>query len=158
MGVLGAAVATVIGQILAMLFSLYVVFRKSHAVHITLKQFRFIGRTVRDIYAVGVPSIIMQSISSVLLVGLNAILIAFSEAAVSVLGVYYKLQSFVFMPVFGLTHGVMPIMGYNYGARKRDRLLSALKIGSVIAFGHHGGGYNSILGDSGTAAAHLQCL
>lgn len=135
MGVLGAAVATVIGQILAMLFSLYVVFRKSHAVHITLKRFRFNGRTVRDIYAVGVPSIIMQSISSVLLVGLNAILIAFSEAAVSVLGVYYKLQSFVFMPVFGLTHGVMPIMGYNYGARKRDRLLSALKIGSVIAFG-----------------------
>lgn len=131
--VFGAALATVIGQIFAMTLSLYVLFKKSHAVHITFKNFKFNFKTIKDIYAVGLPSMIMQSIASVLVVGLNSILIAFSDAAVSVLGVYYKLQSFIFMPVFGLTQGVMPIMGYNYGAKNKQRLLSALKIGSVFA-------------------------
>lgn len=135
MGILGAAVATVTGQILAMCYSLYVMFRKSHAVHVTFKGFRFHGTTIRDIYSVGIPSMIMQSISSFLVMGLNQILSAFSETAISVLGVYYKLQSFVFMPVFGLTHGLMPIMGYNYGARKKARLLSCLRIGLCIACG-----------------------
>lgn len=133
MGVFGAALATVIGQILAMLLSLYVILKKSHLVHVTFKKFKFNFKIVKDIYAVGLPSMIMQSIGSVLVVGLNSILIAFSEAAVSVLGVYYKLQSFVFMPVFGLTQGVMPIMGYNYGAKNKERLLSALKIGIILA-------------------------
>lgn len=134
MGVAGAAAATVTGQILSMLFALYISFFRSHRVHITLRGFRFCGRTVRDIYAVGIPSIIMQSIMSVLTVGLNKILIDFGKAAVNVLGIYYKLQSFVFMPVFGLTHGVLPIMGYNYGAQKRSRLMQALFYGSAIAF------------------------
>lgn len=133
MGVFGAALATVIGQIFAMLLSLYVILKKSHLVHVTFKKFKFNFKIVKDIYAVGLPSMIMQSIGSVLVVGLNSILIAFSEAAVSVLGVYYKLQSFVFMPVFGLTQGVMPIMGYNYGAKNKERLLSALKIGIILA-------------------------
>lgn len=133
MGVAGAAVATVLGQIASMVFALIVIFKKDHAVEIKLKGFRLNGRIVKDIYAVGFPSIIMQSIGSVLIIGLNAILVTFSETAVAVLGVYYKLQSFVFMPVFGLTHGVMPIMGYNYGARKKHRLLSSLKIGCIIA-------------------------
>ncbi len=131
--VFGAALATVIGQILAMSLSLYVIFKKSHKVHVTFKKFKINFKTIKDIYAVGLPSMIMQSIASVLIVGLNSILIAFSEAAVSVLGVYYKLQSFVFMPVFGLTQGVMPIMGYNFGAKNKHRLLSALKIGTVLA-------------------------
>lgn len=131
--VFGAALATVIGQILAMSLSLYVIFKRSHKVHVTFKKFKFNFKTIKDIYAVGLPSMIMQSIASVLIVGLNSILIAFSDAAVSVLGVYYKLQSFVFMPVFGLTQGVMPIMGYNFGAKNKHRLLSALKIGSVLA-------------------------
>lgn len=133
LGVFGAALATVIGQIFAMLLSLYVLLKKSHGVHVTLKKFKLNFKTIKDIYAVGLPSMIMQSIASVLIVGLNSILIAFSDAAVSVLGVYYKLQSFVFMPVFGLTQGVMPVMGYNYGAKNKHRLLSALKIGSILA-------------------------
>lgn len=133
LGVAGAAIATVIGQILSMLYSIYVALTKSHEVHIKIKGFKFNSQTVKNIYAVGFPSIIMQSIGSLLVVGLNAILITFSEAAVSVLGVYYKLQSFVFMPVFGLTHGVLPIIGYNFGARNKDRMMSALKIGCLIA-------------------------
>ena len=133
LGISGAAIATVIGQIVAMLLSLYVVFKKSHAVHITFKGFRLNLKTIKNIYAVGFPSMVMQSIGSVLIVCLNSILIAFSDAAVSVLGIYYKLQSFVFMPVFGLTQGIMPILGYNYGAKNKHRLISALKIGSVIA-------------------------
>lgn len=133
LGVLGASIATVTGQIFAMLLSLYVVFKKSHAVHITFKGFKLSSKTIKNIYAVGFPSMVMQSIGSVLIVGLNSILITFSDAAVSVLGIYYKLQSFIFMPVFGLTQGVMPIMGYNFGAKNKHRLLSALKIGSVIA-------------------------
>ncbi len=133
MGVGGAALATVIGQIFAMLFSIYIAFAKSHQVHISLKHFKLRMKTVKDIYAVGFPAIIMQAIGSVLIVGLNKILIGFSEAAVAVLGVYYKLQSFIFMPVFGLTQGVMPIMGYNYGARNKKRLMQALKYGCIIA-------------------------
>ncbi len=133
LGVSGAAIATVIGQIFAMLLSLYIVFKKSHDVHITFKGFKLNFKTIKNIYAVGFPSMVMQSIGSVLIVGLNSILITFSDAAVSVLGIYYKLQSFIFMPVFGLTQGVMPIMGYNYGAKNKHRLLSALKIGSIIA-------------------------
>ena len=132
MGVAGAAVATVAGQILAMVFSVYVAFRKNHAVTIQIKGFRPQKAVIQEIYAVGLPSIVMQSIGSVLVMGLNAILITFSEIAVSVLGVYYKLQSFVFMPVFGLNQGLMPIMGFN-SARHKKRLLDALKIGVLIA-------------------------
>ena len=133
MGVAGAAVATVAGQILAMVVACLVIFFKKHEVKISFRGFRMNGNTVRNIYAVGFPAIIMQSIGSVMVMGMNAILIAFTETAVAFFGVYFKLQSFVFMPVFGLTQGVMPIMGYNYGARNKARLLSALKIGSVIA-------------------------
>jgi len=133
LGVKGAAIATVIGQIFALIFSIIVVVTKKHSVKISLKGFRFNGRTIKEIYTVGLPSIIMQSIGSLLVGSLNAILATFSEAAVSVLGVYYKLQSFVFMPVFGLTQGVMPIMGYNFGARNKKRLLDALKFGCIIA-------------------------
>lgn len=134
-GVAGAAIATVIGQILAMLFALYVVFFKKHKVHISFQNFKFHGRTVKDIYAVGFPSMLMQSIGSVLIAIMNLILGTFTETAVAVYGIYFKLQSFVFMPVFGLTHGILPIMGYNYGAGNKKRLLDALKIGSFIALG-----------------------
>lgn len=133
LGVKGAAIATVISQFISMFFCLYVVLTKKHEIHITLKKFKFHGKTIKAIYKVGLPAIVMQSIMSALVGGLNAILIMFSESAVAVLGVYYKLQSFVFMPVFGLTQGVMPIMGYNYGARNKKRLISALKIGVMIA-------------------------
>ena len=133
LGVLGAAVATVIGQIIAMAYSLYVLLTKDHDIKISFYKFRFHLKTVKNIYAVGFPAIIMQAMGSVMLIALNAILILFSGTAVSVLGIYFKLQSFVFMPVFGLTQGVMPIMGYNFGAGNKKRLLDALKIGSVIA-------------------------
>lgn len=133
MGVAGAAAATVIGQIFAMIFAVYVIFAKDHAIKISFRGFKIDWQIVKSIYAVGFPSIVMQSIGSVMNVCMNAILISFTETAVAVFGVYFKLQSFIFMPVFGLTHGVMPIMGYNYGARNRARLMSALKIGAVIA-------------------------
>ncbi len=133
MGVTGAAVATVLGQILSMVYALWVMFTKKHIVSIRLRGFRPQGRIIRDIYTVGFPSIVMQSIGSVLTACMNMILIGFSETAVSVLGIYFKLQSFVFMPVFGLNQGVMPIMGYSYGARKKARLLEALKWGICIA-------------------------
>ncbi len=133
MGVAGAAAATVSAQIISMIFALTVIFVKKHQVRISLKGFRFDGKTVAEIYKVGVPSIIMQSISSLLNMALNGILITFSQTAVAVLGVYYKLQSFVFMPVFGLTHGLMPIMGFNFGAKNKKRLMDCLKIGLIIA-------------------------
>lgn len=133
MEVAGAAVATVIGQILAMLFSIYIFFFKKHAVQVHVRNFKPSLKIIKNIYAVGFPSIIMQSISSVLVVGLNAILMGFSEAAVSVHGIYYKMQSFVFMPVFGLNQGLMPIMGYNFGAKNKDRLHSAIRYGCIIA-------------------------
>ena len=128
MGVKGAAIATVGGQILSMFFAIYIIVRKEHAVQIHFKGFRFSGQIVKDIFAVGFPSIIMQSISSVMIMVLNNILIVFSQAAVAVLGVYFKLQSFIFMPVFGLNQGALPVMGYNYGARNRKRLMGAYKI------------------------------
>lgn len=133
MGVIGAAVATVFGQIMSMILSIVVMFVGEHKVTVSLRGFRFSGRIVRDIYAVGLPSILMQSISSILNGVMNQILISFNETAVAVYGIYFKVQSFIYMPVFGLTHGVMPIMGYNFGAAKRKRLLSALFWGSVIA-------------------------
>lgn len=134
MGVEGAAIATVTGQIFAMLLAILYVFFKKQEIKITFKGFKFHLKTIKDIYVVGLPSIVMQSIGSVLISCLNFILTSFGEIAVAVLGVYYKLQSFVFMPVFGLTHGAMPIMGYSYGAKYKKRLLSALKLSATIAF------------------------
>jgi len=133
MGVAGAAIATVIGQVTSMIFLIFIIVKKDHEVKINFKHFKFNWDTVKNIYSVGFPSIIMQSIGSVMVVGINAILIGFTETAVALFGVYFKLQSFVFMPVFGLMQGVMPIMGYNFGARKRERLLATIKIGSIAA-------------------------
>ncbi len=134
MGIEGAAIATVIGQIFAMILAVLYVFFKKQEVRISFKGFKIHLKTIKDIYVVGLPSIVMQSIGSVLISCLNFILTSFGEIAVAVLGVYYKLQSFVFMPVFGLTHGAMPIMGYSYGAKYKKRLLSALKLSALIAF------------------------
>lgn len=133
MGVAGAAIATVMGQIVSMFYAIYIAHKKDFHVKFSLKNFKFRAKTIKDIYIVGIPSIVMQSIASVLITLLNKILIVLTPTAVTVLGVYYKLQSFVFMPVFGLTQGVMPIMGYNYGARNRKRLVDAVKKGTVIA-------------------------
>lgn len=135
MGVAGAAIATVAGQIFGMIFGVVVLLVKKHDVTIRLRGFRPDWKIIKNIYAVGFPSIIMQSIGSLMNVMMNMILISFTETAVAVFGVYFKLQSFVFMPVFGLTHGVLPIIGYNFGARNKDRLLRAYKYGCLIAMG-----------------------
>jgi len=133
MGVTGAAVATVAGQIISMLVAVVVVATREHAVRITFRGFKLDFRTIRDIYAVGLPGIVMQSIGSVMTMALNGILSSFSTAAYTVFGLYFKLQSFVFMPVFGLNQGLLPIMGYNYGAKDKKRLLSAFYTGCAIA-------------------------
>lgn len=133
MGVAGAAIATVGGQILSMIACVLILFFGKHAVSIRLRGFKFHAKTIRDIYIVGVPSIVMSAIGTVMTMAMNGILAAFSAAAVNVFGVYFKLQSFVFMPVYGLTQGLMPIMGYNFGARNKHRVTSALKNGVMIA-------------------------
>ena len=135
LGVAGAAIATVIGQCVCFLVANLFMRKLDLPVKVKYGRFAISGRTIKDIYQVGLPSMVMQSIGSVMTICLNAIVIAFSEAAVAVLGVYFKLQSFVFMPVFGMNHGLMPIMGYNYGARSRGRLMKAYKLGILIALG-----------------------
>ncbi len=132
MGVTGAAIATVGGQILSMVLAIVVVARHP-SIKIPFKGFRFHGSVVKNIYAVGIPAIVMQAISTVMNMAINAILAAFSTAAYTVFGLYFKLRSFVFMPVLGLNQGLMPIMGYNYGAKKNKRLLRAFYQGCGIA-------------------------
>ena len=133
--VAGAAIATVIGQMCGMLVGAVVIFKGEHLVSIQVKGFKFNWDIVADIYKVGLPSIVMQSIASVMIIFYNMILVVYSTT-VAVLGVYFKIQSFVFMPVFGLNQGAMPIMGYNYGAAKKDRLMltykEALKIALIV--------------------------
>ena len=133
MGVAGAAIATVMGQILAMVVAALVVTFGKHDVHVSFRRFRLSWRTIKDIYVVGFPSIVMQSIGTVMTMALNGILSGFSTAAYTVFGIYFKLQSFVFMPVFGLNQGLLPILGYNYGARNRKRMMTAFRDGCAIA-------------------------
>lgn len=133
MGVNGAAAATVVGQILAMVLGLLFNVLFNHDVRISFKGFRPNLRIIREIYKVGVPSIIMQSIATVMTIGMNKILIPFTETAVSVFGVYFKLQSFVFMPIFGLNNGMVPIIAYNYGAGRRDRVIKTMKLSVTYA-------------------------
>ena len=127
MGILGAAVATVIGQIIAMLLLLYFNIRKNSDVNLNMRRFRPDTAIIAEIYRVGLPSIIMQSISSVMTFGVNKILLLFSETAVSVFGIYFKLQSFIFMPVFGLNNAMVPIVAYNYGAARKDRIMKTIR-------------------------------
>ncbi len=133
MGVAGAAIATVIGQLCGMTVGAIITFRGDHLVTLTIRGFKVDWRIVADIYKVGLPSIVMQSIGSAMIIFYNKILVDFSTTAVAVLGVYFKIQSFVFMPVFGLNQGAMPIIGYNYGARDRERLMEAYKEALKVA-------------------------
>lgn len=128
MGVAGAAIATVIGQIGGMVLGLVLNQLKNVELRLNIRGFRPSGRILKDILAVGFPSIIMQSISSVMNVLMNMILLGFGATAVSVLGVYFKLQSFVFMPVFGMSNALVAIIGYNYGAHLRQRVYDSLKV------------------------------
>jgi len=135
MGVIGAAVATVAGQIIAAIVSLIFNLTKNKEINMSFKGFKPDMDIIKQIYKVGVPSIIMQSIGSIMTYGMNQILIAFSTTATAVFGVYFKLQSFVFMPIFGLNNGMVPIVAYNYGAQKRKRLLKTVKLSVIYAVG-----------------------
>lgn len=128
--VMGAAVATVLGQFFGMVFALFIIIFKKNKVKISFKDFKFSFETVKNIYAVGLPSVVMQSIVSFMILGMNAML---DNIGVTVLGIYFKLQSFIFMPCFGLNQGLLPIMGFNYGAKNKKRLYSAINNGILIA-------------------------
>lgn len=133
MGVAGAAIATVTGQIIAMILGFVFNHYKNKDVTLNLKKFKPSKRIIAEIYKVGVPSIIMQSIATVMTIGMNKILLMFTETAVSVFGIYFKLQSFIFMPVFGLTNGLIPIVAYNFGARKKSRIIHAIRDAVIYA-------------------------
>lgn len=135
MGAAGAALATVIGQIVSMLVGLYFNLKKNKEIKFSLKGFRPDIKVIKTIYMVGIPSIIMQSIGSILTFCFNKILLMFSEVAVSVYGIYFKLNSFIFMPVFGLNNGLIPIIAYNYGAQKKKRIISTIKLSIGLACG-----------------------
>mgnify|MGYP002535747733 FL=1 len=133
MGVAGAALATIIGQMCGMIMGVSIVLRGEHLVNIKIRGFKMDWKIVADIYKVGLPSIVMQSIASVMIIFYNMILVAYSTTAVAVLGIYFRIQAFVFMPVFGLNQGAMPILGYNYGARNKDRLMKTYKEAFKVA-------------------------
>ncbi len=133
MEVAGAAAATVIGQITAAVAGLVINLKFNKDIHIRLRDIRWHTRTATEIYRVGIPSIIMQSIGSVMTFGLNKILISFTTTATAVFGAYFKLQSFIFMPTFGLNNGMVPIIAYNYGAKKMDRVKKTVKLTILTA-------------------------
>ena len=134
MGVKGAAIATVIGQIVAAILSFMMNIRVNKEIQLRFRGFRPDRKMIGRIYAIGLPSIIMQSIGSIMVYGINKILIAFSSTATAVFGVYFKLQSFIFMPVFGLNNGMVPVLAFNFGARRRDRMISTIKYAVLYAF------------------------
>ena len=133
LGVAGAAVATVIGQIVGGTLGLIFNIKVNKEITLSVKDFKPDAGTIGNIYKVGVPSIIMQAIGSVMTYGMNMILITFSSTATAVFGVYFKLQSFFFMPVFGLNNGMIPIVAFNYGAGKRTRVVRTIKCSLVYA-------------------------
>ncbi len=134
MGVAGAAIATVTGQIIAGIMAVTLNQKINTSIHVTVKDvFRPSGEVIRRIYHVGVPSIIMMSIGSVMYYGMNRILTTFEDTASAVFGVYFKLQSFFFMPTIGMNNALVPIIAYNYGAQKRSRMIGVLKRAIIMA-------------------------
>lgn len=133
MGITGAAVATVIGQIISACFGLWLNIKKNPEIQLNVKELVPDGAVIKKIYSVGIPSIIMGSIGSVMTYGMNRILMGFSSTATAVFGVYFKLQSFIFMPVFGLNNGMVPIIAYNYGAKNKARMLRTMKLAITYA-------------------------
>ncbi len=133
MGVTGAAVATVMGQIIAAGLSIFFNFKFNPEIKMSFRRFRPDGSIIKRIYIVGVPSILLSAVGSVTTFSLNRILMAFSSTATAVMGIYFKLQSFVLMPIFGLNGGLVPIISYNYGAKSRKRLTSTLKLAILLS-------------------------
>ncbi len=132
-GTVGAAVATVLGQYVGAAVGVYFNFFKNDDIEISFRGFRPSGADIKRIYTVGLPSIAMQCVGSVMNFLMNQILIVFSNTAVAVFGVYFKLQSFVFMPVFGLNNGMVPIISYNYGARRPERIKKTIRLAVFYA-------------------------
>lgn len=133
MGIAGAAIATVFGQIVAMVLAFYYNRKKNTEIRLSLATVRPDAKTLKQIYEVAVPAILMQSIGSVMTFFMNKILLGFTSTAAAVFGVFFKLQSFIFMPVFGMNNGLIPIVAYNYGAGYKDRIIKALKSSMVAA-------------------------
>ena len=133
MGIAGAAVATVLGQIVAMLYGFYYNQKKNTDVHLSWGWIRPDGQTIRQVYAIAVPAILMQSIGSVMTFFMNKILLGFTSTAAAVFGVFFKLQSFIFMPVFGMNNGLIPIVAYNFGAGHKDRIMKVMKSSMIAA-------------------------
>ena len=133
LGVAGAAIATIFGQCLGTVLAIYFNLHYNKELHLSFKGFRLSGDVVKSIYGVGIPSIFMSAIGSVMTFGLNKILVGFSSTAVAVFGVYFKLQSFAFMPIFGLNNGSLPIISYNYGAAKPERIMQTIRYATVGA-------------------------
>lgn len=135
MGIAGAAIATVFGQIVAMFAAMIMNLKFNEYVNLHISEIRPRAEYVKQIYKVGVPSILMMSIGSLMTFCMNKILIGFTATAAAVFGVYFKLQSFIFMPVFGLNNGMVPIIAFNYGANNRDRVVSTAKLAIMYAVG-----------------------
>ena len=133
MEVAGAALATVVGQFLSCAIGVFFNATRNPDVQVRIRGFRPHWPTIRAIYSVGLPSIVMQSIGSVMVFGMNQILIAFTSTATAVFGIYFKLQSFIFMPVFGMNNGMVPIIAYNYGARKPERIIKTVRLAVIYA-------------------------
>ena len=131
--VLGAAIATVVGQCVAAVAALTLNLKKNPEIHIRPSHIRWHGATAKNIYRIGLPSIVMQCIGSVMVFGVNRILISFTTTATAVFGAYFKLQSFIFMPVFGLNNGMVPIVAYNFGAARMDRVKRTVKLAVCTA-------------------------
>ncbi len=136
MGVAGAALATVAGQMIAAILGLGLNIKWNTEIHLSIQQmFKPAFSIIKRIYAVGIPSVLMMSIGSVMTYLMNQILIGFSTTATAVFGIYFKLQSFFFMPVFGMNNGLIPVLAYNYGARKKERINEALSFAVKLALG-----------------------
>ncbi len=134
MGVAGAAYATIIGQIVGAALGLILNLKFNSDIELKLKGFKPDINTIGKIYSVGLPTIVMQSIGSVMTYFMNRILAGLDASAVAVFTLYFKLQSFFFMPIFGLNNGMIPIVAFNYGARKRKRLVGTIKLSMLYAF------------------------
>jgi len=131
--VVGAALATVTGQIAACILAFYFNITKNKEINISMKNFHPNLTVIGGIYQVGIPTIIMQSIGSVMTFGMNKILMVFTSTATAVFGVYFKLQSFIFMPIFGWNNGMVPIIAYNYGAHKKQRIMQTIKVSVIVS-------------------------
>ncbi|HZX45977.1 MAG TPA: MATE family efflux transporter [Clostridia bacterium] len=134
MGIEGAAVATVLSRIISGSFIVYMLFKGSNQVKVSFRKFKFDFSVIKDIYQVGFPAVLMQVLASVMVGGLNKILAGYSSTAIAAMGIYFRLQSFVFMPVFGLNHGYLPIVGYNFGYNNSKRVKEAMKAGFLTGF------------------------